>query len=354
MLDVRSPQLALIPIAPTRQGDSGDASPLPDALNAPLVSVITPCYRQGRFLADAIESVRAQDYRHVEHIVVNDGSDDDTDDVAARYATTIRYISKPNGGLSSARNAGLQAARGTFAIFLDADDLLAPGAISALVHATRGRDSCLVVGGWRHFSVRADDGPKASFPARDHQPLRLLIDQNIAPIHACLVSVEAVKAQGGFDENLEACEDWDAWLSVVAGGATIVAVDDVVACYRNTPNSVSKDARRMLAARVHVLLRMHDVVLSSPAHVADVGVDLLNAEIRVLRRLLVRRVTPPDLTGRLRNAIDQLKRCGVTGPASPLKRLANHAFGTYAEDLVLMVYRLISPSMLQHYRDGWL
>jgi glycosyltransferase involved in cell wall biosynthesis len=316
--------------------------------------VITPCYRQGRFLADAIESVRAQDYPHIEHIVVNDGSDDDTDDVAARYATTIRYISKSNGGHCSARNAGLQVALGKLAIFLDADDLLAPGAISALVRAARGHDTCLVVGGWRHFSVRPDDGPKATLPAKAHPPLRLLIDQNIAPIHACMASVSAVRAQGGFYEDLQACEEWDVWLRIVTSGATIVTIDEVVAWYRNTPNSVSKDMRRMLVTRAIVLLRFHDAVLSSPAYLSDIGVDLLNAEIRVLRRLLVQRVVQSDLTARLRTAIGELRHRGVRGPTTGLKRLADYALGTYAEDIALMIYRLTSPSMLQYYRDGWL
>ena len=121
----------------------------------PLVSIIIPCYRQGRFLAEAIESALAQSYAAVEVIVVNDGSDDDTDAVARHYAERICYIAQPNCGVSVARNAGMAAARGDFLLFLDADDLLRPDAVRRMVAATQGEER-LVVQGWQCFD---DDAP---------------------------------------------------------------------------------------------------------------------------------------------------------------------------------------------------
>src|SRR5437879_5070522 len=86
------------------------------------VSVIIPCYRQGRYLATAIDSCLAQTYEDLEIIVVNDGSDDETDEVAQRYKESIVYISKENGGVSSARNVGIARSTGQYLKFLDADD----------------------------------------------------------------------------------------------------------------------------------------------------------------------------------------------------------------------------------------
>ena len=68
-------------------------------MSDPLVSIIIPCYRQGRFLADAIDSALGQSWRAVQAIVVNDGSDDDTEEVAGRYGDRIRYARQANGGL---------------------------------------------------------------------------------------------------------------------------------------------------------------------------------------------------------------------------------------------------------------
>src|ERR687898_3616338 len=97
---------------------------------APLVSVVIPCYNQARFLGEAIESVLAQSYPHFEVIVVDDGSTDNTSEVAASYAG-VRYIRQENQGLAGARNAGIRRSRGSYLVFLDADDRLLADALEA-------------------------------------------------------------------------------------------------------------------------------------------------------------------------------------------------------------------------------
>src|SRR6266516_314678 len=87
-----------------------------------LVSVVIPCYNQGRFLREAIESVRRQTYPQVEIVVVDDGSTDDTAAVAASVG--VRCIRQENRGLSGARNRGLTESTGDYLVFLDADDRL--------------------------------------------------------------------------------------------------------------------------------------------------------------------------------------------------------------------------------------
>src|SRR5215216_3617571 len=79
------------------------------------VSVVIPCYNQARFLGEAIESILSQGYSDVEVIVVDDGSTDDTEEVASKYATEdcrVRLIRQENRGLAGARNRGLAEARG--------------------------------------------------------------------------------------------------------------------------------------------------------------------------------------------------------------------------------------------------
>ena len=95
--------------------------------SSPLVSVIIPCYNQAHYLREAIASVRRQTYLHVETVVVDDGSQDDTAAVAHEY--NVRYVYQANSGVSTARNAGIGHVSGEFVIFLDADDRLLPRAV---------------------------------------------------------------------------------------------------------------------------------------------------------------------------------------------------------------------------------
>lgn len=91
------------------------------------VSVIIPSYNQGQFLGKAIQSILDQDYADIEVIVVNDGSTDDTRQVAAGFGKYITYVEQPNKGAASARNLGIRNSSGEYIAFLDADDVSLPG-----------------------------------------------------------------------------------------------------------------------------------------------------------------------------------------------------------------------------------
>src|SRR5688500_10169891 len=99
----------------------------------PLASVIINNYNYGRYLGAAIDSALAQTYPHTEVVVVDDGSTDDSRQVIAGYGERVVPVLKENGGQASAFNAGFAASRGDVVLFLDADDLLLPGAVAAAV-----------------------------------------------------------------------------------------------------------------------------------------------------------------------------------------------------------------------------
>lgn len=92
----------------------------------PIVSCVIPVFNGERFLAEAIESVRAQSRSNIEIIVVDDGSTDGTNDAASRFAPHVTYVRQQNAGPSSARNHGIRLASGDFVAFLDSDDLWHP------------------------------------------------------------------------------------------------------------------------------------------------------------------------------------------------------------------------------------
>ena len=92
----------------------------------PKVSVIVPCYNQGEYLADALESVLYQTFTDWECIIVNDGSSDNTEEVANKFCELdkrFKYISQTNQGVSAARNNGIKASSGTYILPLDGDDV---------------------------------------------------------------------------------------------------------------------------------------------------------------------------------------------------------------------------------------
>jgi glycosyltransferase involved in cell wall biosynthesis len=101
----------------------------------PLVSVMIPVYNGEAYLGEAIDSVLQQNYRPVEIIVVDDGSDDATGEVARRYGDAVRYTKQDRGGNGAARNRAVALATGELFTFLDADDRLVPDALERLVSA---------------------------------------------------------------------------------------------------------------------------------------------------------------------------------------------------------------------------
>lgn len=104
----------------------------------PLVTVLIDSYNYGRFVEQAVDSALAQTYGHVEVVVVDDGSTDDTLCRLEGYGDAITVIAQDNGGQAAAFNAGFAAARGEWIMLLDADDLLHPDAASAVVATVRG------------------------------------------------------------------------------------------------------------------------------------------------------------------------------------------------------------------------
>ncbi len=117
-----------------------------DKTHLPLVSVIIPTYNYGRYLPRAIESCLNQSYTALEIIVVDDGSTDNTQEVAKRYQDRIVYIRQENGGVSAARNKGLEQATGAFIAFLDADDYITEDAIQTRLEAlTKNPEAGVVI-----------------------------------------------------------------------------------------------------------------------------------------------------------------------------------------------------------------
>lgn len=178
----------------------------------PLVSVIIASYNYGRFLAEAIESALQQTYQPIEVIVVDDGSTDNTADVAARYP--VRLIRQPNAGLAAAGRAGIRASCGEFVMRLDADDRLKPTYVEETVAVLRANASIDFV----YTQVQYFGAQEGTYPIEDFDP-DTLAERNYVNASA-MMRRSAYESAGGYCTALGRlrCEDWDLWLSFVDRG----------------------------------------------------------------------------------------------------------------------------------------
>jgi glycosyltransferase involved in cell wall biosynthesis len=134
----------------------------PSTTTAAKVNVIIPTYNMAGYLPQTIDSIINQDYQWLEVIVADDGSTDNTQAVVAeyvqRYPGRVKYVLRPNGGESAARNSGIAASDAEFLMFVDGDDLLMPGAVSLLMEQMLQLDEtyCVVHGEMECFEDGTD------------------------------------------------------------------------------------------------------------------------------------------------------------------------------------------------------
>lgn len=276
----------------------------PDSARAPVVSVIVPMYQSGWCVEEALDSILAQSLTDFEAIIINDGSTDDGTSIARRFADTdhrFRIIDQTNQGLAAARNSGLDAARGEFIYFLDADDRLMPWGLEALVRAAREYENAGVHARteWRDVAGK----PTNWAPMTDHPEIGLaqLLQGCPFPVHAALTRRGAV-GDTRFDPTLRIGEDWDFWLRLAERGVRWKSCDRVVAAYRMSPGSLSRDPRAMWSSLRATIESAHARANSDPRGVIDelalewataaAATGDIDAGLGLLREAGVRRVSP--------------------------------------------------------------
>ncbi len=132
-------------------GKTAALSPIVSKKEDILISICVPIYNTGKYLMRCIDSLLNQSYKNLEIILVDDGSMDGSELICDEYAAMdkrVTIIHKSNGGEASARNAGLQSAKGEFLMFIDSDDEYFPNAVQLMLDAIREKDVDLVIGGY--------------------------------------------------------------------------------------------------------------------------------------------------------------------------------------------------------------
>ncbi len=218
----------------------------------PLVSVIVPCYNGAAFLEEALRSALAQSYPEVEVVVVDDGSTDSSAEIARRFP--VRYIRQENRGLSEARNLGIRESKGSYLVFLDADDRLKPRAIETGLGALALRPDCALTVG-DHVFIAADSSYLADSAKERHLHSHyeaLLRSNFIEMISSVLFRRSIFDEVGGFDATLRVAEDYELYLRI-AREWPICCHPVIVAEYRMHGTNTSRDSELMLTTTLQVL-----------------------------------------------------------------------------------------------------
>ena len=229
----------------------------------PLVSVLIPCFNAERFVGAALEAVLAQTYAPIEVIVVDDGSTDGSAGVVAGFADRGVVLNKHKcGSASAARNRAFASSHGNFALFLDADDLIAPDHVAALAGRLDPAIQAVAMGQWDRFTI---DPTEARFPDRPGYHDAKGIDwlcldwRDGQPMTQCgtfLIPRSLIDAVGGWDERLGLIDDFEFFARVLCAAEELVFAPDARLYYRSVPGSLSAQASPEAAASAALSLAL--------------------------------------------------------------------------------------------------
>ncbi|MDE3184128.1 MAG: glycosyltransferase family 2 protein [Bacteroidota bacterium] len=235
-----------------------------------VVSVILPCYNYAHFLGEALDSVLAQSYSHWECIIINDGSPDNTEEIALQYCNKdkrFKYLHKENGGPASARNFGIKLSAGKYILPLDPDDMIAEGFIEKALEIIESDPDVKIVAS--PAQMFGDVNKVIPIPAFN---LRELLIVNYL-FNTSLYRREDFDKTNGYDEEIFGLEDWDLWISILKTGGTVKVLPFAGYHYRQKNECVFRDLirdkERLFRHQLKMYLNHIDVYkqqFDSPVH----------------------------------------------------------------------------------------
>lgn len=204
-------------------------------MKLPFISIIIPCYNQAQYLPETLDSVLRQTYEHWECIIVNDGSTDNTQVIAQNYCAKderFRYLPKENGGVSAARNMGIQHSTGSFILPLDSDDIIADTYVEKAIRYFEAHPETKLV----YCKAEFFGEIKGQWDLPPYHYQRLLL-QNIIFCSA-VYRRESYDSSAGYNENMSAGnEDWDFWLTFLNADDVVYQIPEICFYYRIRSNS---------------------------------------------------------------------------------------------------------------------
>lgn len=229
----------------------------------PLVSVVTPSYKQAQFIEENILSIKNQDYPNIEHIIMDGGSTDGTVDILKRYDNILTWVSEPDKGQSDAINKGFKMAKGEIIGWLNSDDAYTiPNAISTAVEAlNRHPDIDLIYGHCLEINEKGDVTDMGKSPEFSHYRLFNYLD--FIPQPTVFFRRTLFDKVGYLDESLHYGMDYDFWLRI-GKVSNMMLVPKVMAEFRYSPHSKSGSQEKEFWPEIRQIYRRHNGRLLSP------------------------------------------------------------------------------------------
>ena len=199
-------------------------------MNTPLVSVVVPCYNDGQYLSEALQSVFNQTYKNWECIIVNDGSTDNSTEIAKKWLSIdsrFSYIEIENSGVCKARNVGIDRAKGDYILPLDADDKISKDYLYLGIKAFLDNNALYVV-----YSEAEFFGNKKGLLKLKEFSLENLARNNMIFCSAFFRREDCLSI-GKYDLNLrDGLEDWEFWINLLKEGGKVHKIPKVCFYYR--------------------------------------------------------------------------------------------------------------------------
>lgn len=221
-------------------------------MEKPLVSVIIPCYNQGQYLQETVESVLSSDYENVEIIVVNDGSSEDSKFLKDFSAPKTKIIHQENQGVCVARNNGIKMAQGKYILPLDADDKIHSTYIQKSVNILENNQKIGIV-----YCEAEFFGEKSGKWELKKYKFPNILYKNVIFCSALFRKSDWEKV-GGYKTKMEYCfEDWEFWISLIENGADVYQIPEALFYYRQNDFSRSKISKKKQAAMFNQIINFH-------------------------------------------------------------------------------------------------
>lgn len=221
-------------------------------MTTPLISVIVPVYNGENFLPEAINSIRQQNYTPLEIIIVDDGSTDNTAQVADTLGSDIRYIRQKNAGPAAARNAGLRIARGEVIAFLDVDDLWPPNKLEIqLARLQEDPQPDIVLGRVQFLKLPGAEDINIQFESPDNTLVNAYLGSGV-------FKKSIFEKVGMFDASLRYSEDQDWFLRAREQQASIIILKEITLYYRLHQNNMTRNKNTVDLQIVSVLKKSLD------------------------------------------------------------------------------------------------
>ena len=235
-------------------------------MQEPLVTIVTPSYNQGCFIRATIESVLSQDYPHVEYIIMDGGSTDETASVVKDYASRLTFISEKDRGQSHAINKGFRMAQGSILGWLNSDDLYLPGCIRTAVDAFQRNAAAGAVYG-EGYLIDYSGNTSCRFPHTEAFNLwRLVYLSDYILQQSVYFRKDVLDDLGYLDENLHYTMDWDILIRI-GMKYQVEYVPEYMGCLREYPAAKSFSGGAARVREIRRMLQRHTGLRVSPGYV---------------------------------------------------------------------------------------